>query len=665
MQEIDSALTSPDEETRLQGLRQLAGVDAEQSLALIFRGLGDESWRVRKEAIALFLRLPISRERVGEVVNFLYAEENAGLRNAAVEVLTRLGREAVPELIAHAHSCDHDVRKFIVDILGDIGDESAVPVLIAALADDDGNVRAAAAENLGKLRAAAGVPALLDAMEHPDLLLQFTILDSLSRIGAAVPYSRLMPFKGEKLLRKALVDCLGNVGDAAAVDELVGSLRDPMRNVREAAVLAVDHFARRFPEEVRGVVRKIETGPVARAVAEHLEEGAGVELKIAAIRTLGWLGAAESTLRLLSMLDHEALQRDGVAALIEIARVHPEVTIDLWEEVDNRHRSSLAYIFAEAGCQQALPYLRQALFSVEPQLQRMSAYALGKLNSPEVLPDLVISLQDGAGDVQESSAQALIDLGASFPQQTLEAVLPVLQSDDPVRRRFAVSVLGRLQGDSIGEALCLAIKDPDAEVRRSAVKAFESREIDDFLGTILLALTDEDAEVRCSAVEILGGQQGEEVFAGLELALRDEDLWVRCQAVRGLGRQGGGRARQLIEVATADPVGLVSIAALETLVELAGPAACPKLLAALNHNDEEVITAVLNLLSVCDQERWLPDHLQTLIDHPHWGVRAHSARLAAQSLGADARELLHGRLLVEKDPLVCQQLEDLLADLEG
>ena len=43
----------------------------------------------------------------------------------------------------------------------------------------------------------------------PDLLLQFTILDALSRIAAPVPLSELLPYKDEKLLRKALIDCLG------------------------------------------------------------------------------------------------------------------------------------------------------------------------------------------------------------------------------------------------------------------------------------------------------------------------------------------------------------------------------------------------------------------------------------------------------------------------
>ena len=234
--QITEALNSPDEEVRLQGLRDLASCDSSEGLDLIFKAFGDESWRVRKESIELYLKLPISRELIGEVIELLHADENAGLRNAAVEILTRMGRDSVPMLLGQARCPDHDVRKFIIDILGDIDDPEAVPVLITGLDDEDSNVRAAAAENLGKLKSAEAVPKLLKAMHHQDLLLQFTILEALRRIASPVSLNDLLPYKDEKLLRKALIDCLGKAGDDSAVSELVVSLTDPMRKDRKSVV---------------------------------------------------------------------------------------------------------------------------------------------------------------------------------------------------------------------------------------------------------------------------------------------------------------------------------------------------------------------------------------------------------------------------------------------
>ncbi|MDH3455032.1 MAG: HEAT repeat domain-containing protein, partial [Desulfuromonadales bacterium] len=57
--QIAEALNSPDEEVRLQGLRDLGAGDALAGLDLIFKAFGDSSWRVRKESISLFLRMPI------------------------------------------------------------------------------------------------------------------------------------------------------------------------------------------------------------------------------------------------------------------------------------------------------------------------------------------------------------------------------------------------------------------------------------------------------------------------------------------------------------------------------------------------------------------------------------------------------------------------------
>ena len=90
MEQISNALNSPDEEARLQGLRDLAAREQDEGLDLIFKAFGDESWRVRKQAIDLFLSMPVSREMVNEIIELLHAEENAGLRNAAVEILTRM-----------------------------------------------------------------------------------------------------------------------------------------------------------------------------------------------------------------------------------------------------------------------------------------------------------------------------------------------------------------------------------------------------------------------------------------------------------------------------------------------------------------------------------------------------------------------------------------------
>ena len=668
IEQISIALNSPDEEVRLQGLRDLAASESIDGLDLIFKAFGDASWRVRKESIALFLTMPVSRELIGEIIELLHAEENAGLRNAAVEILIGMGRDAVPMLLDQSRCPDHDVRKFIIDILGDIAAPESIPTLIRGLEDDDSNVRASAAENLGKLRTAEAVPALLKAMQHPDLLLQFTILEALSKIAAPVPLAELLPYKDEKLLRKALVDCLGKAGDASAINELVVALTDPMRNVREAAILALVEISSRHPEQVRRQLAECEKGPAAVAAIGYLDDEFNDSLKRASVRGLGWLAAEDAVEPLLQLLEYESLQQEAMAALVDIGNAAPRTLLASWSAVRGNSRACLAYAFGESECAESLPLLQEGLRDVDPQIVRMSAYALGKIGAVQMLPDLVECLQNDSSEVQEAASQALISLGHQFPDEAFAALQPLLAHNEPRQRMFAVMVLRELDNPAVLDTLSMAIKDSAAEVRRAAVRVFERYDVGEHISTLLLSLTDEDAEVRRTVVEILGNCNDEDALDGLQLALQDEDIWVRSSAVRGLGRIAGdqiasGRSRALVEQALTDPVGLVSIAALETLADLAGADASLQMIAALDHSDEEVVTAAMNLLTHFGAEDWIQDHAERLINHPFWAVRAQVARSAVEVLGAGVRPLLEERLGVETEEVVRQQLADLLAEL--
>lgn len=662
-EQITALLTSADEEVRLEGVRTLAQADAEALLDLVFQGFGDPSWRVRKESTDLFLRMPVSRDLVGEIIELLHAEENAGLRNAAVDILVRMGRDAVPFLLDQAHCPDHDVRKFIVDILGEIADQRAIPRLLEALKDEDGNVRASAAENLGKLRAGEAVPALLDAMSHPDVLLRFTIFDALAKIGVPVPLARLLPFRDEKLLRKALIDCLGAVGDAAAVSELVSGLTDPMRNVRDASLLALVALAERYPEDVRQALSGQDFAATTLSVLDYLHVNQPVALRQAAVRVLGWLASPEAVLPLLDQLTDEVLQHDALYALVNICSRHPQALIGAWGQVNALPRAYLAYIFGEAGCVESVPLLRAALGNGDARLTQMAANALGRLGGIDELGQLAECLRHDDADVRDAAAQSLGMLGSRFPGEILVVLEPLFGDADPARRSAAVSVLGRLDGANTAGRLVMALKDPEAVVRRVALKSLAGVAAGEHLLAIQLALTDEDLEVRRVAAEILGTTDNPEAVHGLRLAIRDEDIWVRAAAVRSLGRLGGVAEAETIAVLLGDPVGLVSIAALETLADLLGEQACSRIGAALDHPDEEVVNVALELLARHGSASWLTANAEALINHPVWNVRVRCISLLASLLGERVRSVLERRLALENDELVRLRIGDALEAL--
>lgn len=662
-EKIAVLMASDNEDVRLEGIRALGLADAESLLDLLFQGLGDASWRVRKEAADVFLRLPTRQERVGKVVELLHAEENAGLRNAAVDILVRMGSDVVPMLLEQTRCPDHDVRKFIVDILGEIADPRAVPQLLAALDDEDGNVRASAAENLGKLGSHEAVPHLLAAMRHPDVLLRFTILDALGKIGVPIPLSRLLPFRNDPLLRKALIDCLGLVGDVSAVSELLSGLVDPMRNVRDASLLSLVALADRYPEEVRHALAGQDVSGAVGAVLGYLDGNQPPMTRQAAVRVLGWLANPQALAPLLQVLDDESLQRDVLSALVSIALHHPQSVVDAWATAPVLHQAYLAYVYSEAGCAQALPLLSAALHSGDARVVQMAAHALGRLGGVAESGALADCLRHADADVRTAAAHALSALGRRFPVEILTDLEPLLGDADPTHRSAAIGIIGRLDDAAVAQRLAMALKDPAAEVRRSAISALSGAAVDNHLLALQLALTDEDVEVRRAATEILGASGNPEAIHGLRLALQDEDLWVRAAAVRSLGRVGGVDEAETIGLSLDDPVGLVRIAALETLAELLGERACPQVFAALDHADEEVTSVALRLLIRFGADAWLTANAERLVSHPARDLRVYFIRLLAELAGERVRPILERRLAVEDDENVRLQLNETLRDL--
>ncbi len=651
-----------DEEERLQFLKGSAGENAEALLPIIYLALSDQSWRLRKEAVGLFLSLPRAGEMAGEIINLLYAQDNAGLRNASVEILVSLGRQAVSSLLAELRCEDHDVRKFVLDILGEIRDPAATGPMVKALDDADKNVRAAAAENLGKIGSATAVPALLDTLRHSDLLFRFTVLQALGQIGASVPLDRLLEFKDEPLLRPALFDCLGRVGGSAALPVLTEGLTDRMRNVREAAVSALIRLGEtRTPELATGLTL-LAGGREAEAIAEFLVSGR-VGMQKAAVHLLGWIRDGRFARQLLELLENPDLRETAIASLLAVGTASPGSLMALWPEASNQQQTYLAYLFGETQCEGSYPLLQEGLASSDVELRAMSARALARLGTAASLPVLVQALTDTADEVREGAMHALVELSKCFRTEILHLLQPLLETQDPEIRMYAVLVLGSLDGEEVENSLTLAMKDESPLVRQAAVRAFDGHLGRGQVPILMLALTDEDHEVRRLAAELLGTLGDPLALRPLAMALQDEDIWVRATAVRALGNLASSESEELIKSALRDPVGLVVIAALETLAARDLENFSPCLNSGLSHPDAEVVSAVLQLLAVSGRRDWIDPVRDNLLNHRHWEVRTSFARILAQHYGSQCRPWLEARLLVEVEDLVRQQVQELLAAL--
>src|SRR6185369_6899374 len=185
--------------------------------------MGDESWRVRKEAVEVFVSSDPGERMIDDLLELLRCEDNAGLRNSSAEAVTRLGERATAPLIRLVHDADAEVRKFVIDVMGGIGASAFIPSLLAALNDVDVNVAAAAAEHLGNLGDARVVQDLIRAivLNNSDFF-RFNALAAIGKLAVPAPVpEEIRQLAQQDLLRKAVYECLGSIADESAVPLLL------------------------------------------------------------------------------------------------------------------------------------------------------------------------------------------------------------------------------------------------------------------------------------------------------------------------------------------------------------------------------------------------------------------------------------------------------------
>jgi HEAT repeat protein len=662
--EISRQLREPDEEARRSALVDLARQPFELARPLLFLAMGDQSWRVRKDAVSVLLAArPLESDAVEGVIDLLRSADNAGLRSSAVELLERIGAHAVDHLCGHLDDPDHDLRKFVIDILGSIGSCSCLPQLVSALEDPDPNVRVAAAENLGKIGDPLALPQLLKVLEGGDLWLKFAVLDALSLIGTPVPLAVLEPLVQESLLRRAIYDCLGALGNAGCLSLLLKGLQDPARNAREAAAVALMRVRSRLGAQeaatlVDLALRALRGTPGVQGLIASLDGNDPAVLEALA-RIVGIMGDERGVAGLLSAARQERLRGSCLQAFRGIGDAALPQLLSRFPQVHVPERAFIALVIGELGLASGMDLVLQGLQDDTPQLRGACALALGKLAPAGAALTIARLLDDTAVEVREAALEALRRLSAQQPADLARLCAGLAQSGTPEKRRDAALLLASLAD---GERLSLLAKDEDASVRSAAVASLARVGLPQAVGCLVMALVDEEPQVRVAAALALGEIGGAEVLDPLLLALNDSDPWVQTASLKGLSALGDPRALPGVTALLAGARGPVLIAGLTTLAELGGAEQLAPVREALGDADEEVVQAAIGILADKGSD-WIAGQRARLSEHPHWVVRRCFARAMTKALGPKALPFLQEALARETDPLVKGEIAELLGRL--
>jgi HEAT repeat protein len=653
-------LRSPDEETRRLAVVGLAAYPLAEVKASYWIALGDVSWRVRKEAVDALLTGYVDNESMETLVSMLAAHDNAGLRNSAVEALERLGGHAIPILSRHINDKDHDVRKFVIDILGSVGDYAAVPLLIQALDDTDPNVSAAAAENLGKIADTQAVPHLIQALAKNDLWLRYTIIEALRKIAKPVPIAVIAPLINENFLKKTVFDCIGVIGGADTIPLLLEGFKEKVKNAREAAIAALVKVRERLPadhaEQLVDIrLKELAGSPFVDGLLSSLETP-DRDLQEAIVVILGIIGDERAVVSLVRGCCDERLRKHCLQALQNMGDNGVAALFEAFPAMDDEERCYVAYVCGELRDGGCAAILRDGMHGASSRLRRVSVLAAGKSGQAELIDEITFLLEDRDHEVREGAIAALAKLAEQGREVVSRVATELASANVSEKRRLAATLFAALGDD---EKLFLLIKDEDAMVRKAAVAALAGLKSYSCVSQLVMALADEDVDVRIAVAGALGEIGGDNVLGPLLLALKDEDLWVKCAALKALGRLHNEKALPAIVEILENAEGLQLISALETVAEIGGKEVLEVIKKGLDNSDEEVVKAAIGILARKGGV-WIDEYEEKLLFHNHWDVRRSFIKAIAEQRGEKAMPLLKIAYAAESDSLVKETIAEIM-----
>jgi HEAT repeat protein len=572
LQEIRSAFQSEDDEIRRAALYSLRLFTCFDAQSLFFTAMGDASWRIRKDAVECYLSTQPDEVSVGALLRLIRNEDNAGLRNSAAEAVIRLGTVCATPLKALLHDGDADVRKFIVDIMGAIGDPLFVPTLIEALGDPEVNVAAAAAEQLGILGDVYAAEFLMQAiLQRDEVLFRFSALGALGLLAppTVVPDS-LVALADQDILKKTVYDCLGAIADASSIAPLLEGLSCRQKSSRAAAVMALHKIYGRSTALSQESIRDALRGAAEDATISGLLELFDNQ-DSALTHALLWTGVVLRDARYIPLLvDAYTDERTAFAAFSALKCFDREAVQEIiarYSRLDENGRSGLCLMIAEGGYAGFADVIQESLHDSSAQVRKAAAVAAGTLGLATLVPDLVALIDDTEAAVYAAVIASLQSL-IGQARTTISAVAgQFCLSQEPHRRTAAALLLAAL-GEM--DRLLPLLADEDSHVRIAAVTAVAGSPGKTAAALLVSVLLDEDPDVRIAAADALGSVGDATAVEALEQAMNDDDIWVQSAVLKAVACIDPDRSKAMIARIQFRAEGLLMITCLKILEELGG-----------------------------------------------------------------------------------------------
>lgn len=623
-------------------------IESVSTSVLLLRALGHPDWAVRMNAIEAAAGMADTRalEISGEtwlraLVAAMADDENAGLRNAAAEVLIRLRDQAIPFLDEALVSGDADTRKFAVDCLGRIATAACRPPLLRAARgpDADPNVHAAVLDALGHV---GGEKALIVLREEAlganrSLLGRAHALEALARLEAELPVADLMPLFDVPDLRRLVCPLLANSRDPAALNPLCQAAAADLRGLKQVALMALYKLCRVLgPEtepQVLAVLRARPPGTGERLLS-LLSEDSGVAEGVIWI-----MGLAEPGPHLCAMLTHCEGRGLAQPAFQAILRHGDRAMPWVLAAIDGSFSAAqllLLDVVEASGRPEDAAYLLGRLPQMGPEMAGPALRPIGKLALPKDLATLLVWADAQQNfDFYRPLALCLAAIGERYPGSVASALRERVDAG-PLQPAWLLALAHLRQRDDAGR-FGVALRSPDLALRCAALEG----------AALMGGLIDEQAltgcaydpapEVRRFAVAALAAAGTTRAEDAIVMLAGDRDVGVVLAALFALRSAKSSRADRILTASAESASALVALVALESLAARETPLELllRPLELSLRHPDIEVQKASLRLVVARDRDH-RAGHLSRALAHPSGAIRREAADLLGCGWGDEA-----------------------------
>ncbi len=333
--------------------------------------------RAREEAMSRLLD-----ERLDPLIGFLLEtieQDDYALRNAAIEVLSRLGPVAISALSTRVDSISEAGKMFIAPAIAEYRDARVLPWMHRWLGSDDPNLVATTCEALGKLGFADSIPVLRDVVDA-DPWMAGPALTAMGRIGHESALPELRSALQDEDLAPFALEAMGILGDPGGWPDIAATVKaDPsMASLALASIAPV--FRRLGPDSI---VR--EAAPSSLWIAAARGGLEKPDSRYASTRILGAFGDHEAIPRMIDLYIREG---DDESIPLELSRLDgaPEIleqaiTYELNDE-ESQRVVRLLFALNPGGTDHALFFLAHPSPAVRLEMVLHLGVAGGKYLEP-------------------------------------------------------------------------------------------------------------------------------------------------------------------------------------------------------------------------------------------------------------------------------------------